>query len=134
MIKKYLPTLLGIGSSLALAGTALAQTDAADITAQETQQALDELNTAAAEAAVASTGVAAVGIGMMFFWLIFGVLGLILFIWALLDVLKRDFPNPNDKIIWILVIVLLGVIGPIIYLVAGRKKGTSISGTSAPKQ
>jgi hypothetical protein len=50
--------------------------------------------------------------------------GLALFIWALVDCIQRQFPGENDKLIWILIIVLIGWIGPIIYLIVGRKKGT----------
>lgn len=83
-------------------------------------------DTAAEAAATAAAGTAAVGlgIGMMVFWFIAGGLGLALFIWALIDVIKREFPNQNDKILWIVLILVLGGIGPLLYLLIGRKKGT----------
>ncbi len=78
-----------------------------------------------AAAATAAAGTfAAFGIGMMIFWLIFGLGGFILFLIALIDVLRRQFPNPNDKILWIILIVLIGWLGPILYFVIGKKKGT----------
>ena len=81
---------------------------------------------AADTAATAAAGTAAAGlaIGMIIFWIIFGIGGFILFLWALIDVIRRNFTNPNDKILWILLVILLGWIGPILYLIIGRKKGT----------
>ena len=80
----------------------------------------------AAAAAAASVGTAGVGlaIGMLIFWIVFMGLGFVLWLWALIDCIRREFTNPNDKIIWILVVLLLWIIGPIIYLIVGKKKGT----------
>jgi len=45
----------------------------------------------------------------------------ILFIIALIDILKSEFQG-NDKLIWILLIIFLPLIGPILYFLIGRKK------------
>ena len=45
----------------------------------------------------------------------------VLWIIALIDILKSDFAG-NDKIIWLLVILLIPIIGPIIYFIVGRKQ------------
>lgn len=50
--------------------------------------------------------------------------GFALFLWALIDCVQREFRDPSTKIVWILVIVLVGVIGAIIYLIVGRPMGT----------
>jgi hypothetical protein len=47
-------------------------------------------------------------------------LGLLVF--ALIDVVRRPKVRGNNKIVWILVIVLVNLIGPIIYLAIGRKE------------
>jgi hypothetical protein len=47
-------------------------------------------------------------------------LGLLIF--ALVDVIKRTRVKGNNKLVWILIIVLVNVIGPIIYLAIGRKE------------
>lgn len=47
-------------------------------------------------------------------------LGLLIF--ALIDVIRRQRVKGNNKVIWILIIVLINVIGPIIYLAIGRKE------------
>lgn len=42
---------------------------------------------------------------------------------ALVDVIKREFKQPNDKMIWVLVVCLTHWLGAIIYLMMGRKQG-----------
>lgn len=54
-----------------------------------------------------------------------GVLALVLWVVALVDVIQRteaEFPgarqgayNPNEKLIWLLVVILAGIIGAIVY-------------------
>jgi hypothetical protein len=43
---------------------------------------------------------------------------------ALIDVAKREFPGQNDKLMWILIVVLAGWIGALIYWFVGRQRGT----------
>ncbi len=50
------------------------------------------------------------------------ILELALMIIALVDAVKRDRVRGGNKIIWIIVIVVFGVIGPIIYLLFGREE------------
>ena len=44
----------------------------------------------------------------------------------------REFKDPTTKIVWILVIVLVGLLGPIIYLIAGRPMGTKRGPDATP--
>ena len=68
--------------------------------------------------------------GILLF-LVFAVLAIdsfLVWIWALVDAIK--VPNDSDyragnKIIWVLVIVVLGVVGGIIYLLVGRPQRAS---------
>jgi len=64
-------------------------------------------------AAEAAFGLLFIPIFLMFFVVM--ILLLIFWIFMIVDVAKRKFPNENDKIVWILVIVLAGWIGAIIY-------------------
>lgn len=59
-------------------------------------------------------------IGIMELIVLLALVSLPLFIIALIDVLKHEFPG-NDKLIWILVIIFFPLIGSILYLIIGKK-------------
>lgn len=50
------------------------------------------------------------------------ILQLILLVTAIVHLLKNDRLSQSNKIIWALVIVFVNIIGPIIYLIFGRKE------------
>jgi hypothetical protein len=50
---------------------------------------------------------------------IIGIVHLVLWIWALVDILKSSKP-PAEKLLWVVVVALLPLIGLILYLVIGR--------------
>jgi hypothetical protein len=50
------------------------------------------------------------------------ILELALLVIALIDIIKRDKVTGNNKVVWILVIVLFQVIGPVVYFIFGRKE------------
>lgn len=50
------------------------------------------------------------------------LLQLILMVTALLHLIKNDRLEQNNKIIWALVIIFVNLIGPILYLIFGRKE------------
>ena len=41
-------------------------------------------------------------------------------IYTIVDIVKSKFQDETTKIIWILVVVLLGILGSLIYLIFGR--------------
>ncbi|HRJ28772.1 MAG TPA: PLDc N-terminal domain-containing protein [Cyclobacteriaceae bacterium] len=47
-------------------------------------------------------------------------LSLILPILAISDIIKGDFRNPNDKLIWILVVLFMPIVGSMIYFWVGK--------------
>ena len=47
---------------------------------------------------------------------------LALLVIALIDIIKREKVTGNNKVVWILVIVLFQVIGPVVYFIFGRKE------------
>ncbi|MFQ5892146.1 MAG: PLDc N-terminal domain-containing protein [Candidatus Methanofastidiosia archaeon] len=49
------------------------------------------------------------------------IVWLIVFIWALVDIIQRKDLSTIWKIIWIVVCFFLGIIGVIIYVLIGRK-------------
>jgi hypothetical protein len=50
------------------------------------------------------------------------ILEVVLLVITLVDLVKREHVTGGNKVVWILVIVLVNVIGPIIYLLFGRKE------------
>ena len=50
------------------------------------------------------------------------ILEAILMVVALVDLAKRKHVTGGNKIIWVLVTVGIQIIGPVIYLIAGRKE------------
>lgn len=50
------------------------------------------------------------------------LLGIGLLIWALIDAIKNPGLTDNERIIWVIVILLVGCLGPILYLMTGRNK------------
>lgn len=49
----------------------------------------------------------------------FGLLSLasfVLTIWAVVDIIQKPFKKKNDKILWAVIVLAIGFIGPIIYL------------------
>jgi hypothetical protein len=78
----------------------------------------------AGEGAVAGT---VVGSFVLFFFLIWFVMIIacvllfIFWIFMIIDVAKREFKKENDKIVWILVVILAGFIGAIIYYFAIKR-------------
>ncbi len=43
-----------------------------------------------------------------------------LWIWALVDILRSNFRDPNGKLIWCLVVILLPLLGALLYLAIGK--------------
>ncbi len=60
-----------------------------------------------------------IAIGLVF--LVIGLAFFAVWVWSLIDVIRSDFKGENDKLIWILVIVLAGILGSVIYFFVGRK-------------
>ena len=59
------------------------------------------------------------------FFCIIPIIFIIIFIvWlmALIDVLKSDFQTENEKIVWVLVIILAGIVGAVLYFAIGEAK------------
>ena len=67
---------------------------------------------------------AGLGVGVCGFEVIIGLVTLAAWIWAILDCVKRQFKDDTMKIVWVIVIVLAGVVGVIVYAIVGRPMGT----------
>jgi hypothetical protein len=53
----------------------------------------------------------AVMLGIFIFW-----------VWSLIDILKSDFKNDVNKIVWLLVVFFLYAIGAVLYYFIGRNQ------------
>lgn len=54
--------------------------------------------------------------------LVFLLIPAILWIIALVDVLKSDFSDSTNKLIWVIVIFLFPIVGAVIYFIIGTKQ------------
>lgn len=67
-------------------------------------------------------------------WLLIAALGLaatVFWIVELIDVCRREFPDPNTKIIWLLVVILVHGLGALVYYFVGKPQGW-LPGEEAP--
>ena len=62
----------------------------------------------------------------LLFWTIFLLLIILLPIIALFSLLKSIFKDSTTKLIWVLVILLVPVAGPILYFIIGRRQRIKI--------
>jgi hypothetical protein len=63
------------------------------------------------------------GVFAMGFFCIFALIAMAAFafwVWTIVDAVKNPRLSDNTRLIWILVIVLVGPLGSLIYLLAGR--------------
>jgi fatty-acid desaturase len=63
----------------------------------------------------------AISSAVIIFILIFALFTLVLTIVALVDILGNQFEG-NDKLVWVLVVLFLGIIGVILYFAMGQKQ------------
>lgn len=63
---------------------------------------------------LAMIGVGLIMLALVAFW-----------VWMLVDCLRRIFPDPTTKLMWVLLIVLTHFVGAILYFFLGRQQGLS---------
>jgi prolipoprotein diacylglyceryltransferase len=71
---------------------------------------------------------AGVAIGLVLLYWIFIIVAFVLWIWMLVDCITKEPSEGNDKIVWILVVALTGIIGALIYLFYRRPQRKQQSG------
>ena len=61
---------------------------------------------------------------MMFHWwhVVLVMIPMIPTLWSLLHIWGYEFPTPQQRALWLVLVVFLPVIGGIIYIFTGRKK------------
>jgi len=104
-------------------------------------QGVDDLGNMpdASDAIGTAMGTAAFGAfaGFFVFLWVVGLISFGIWLWALIDVIRRNFTNPSDKNLWMILVIVGAFVGgpiiPIIYLIVGRKKGTIPGSAPAAK-
>lgn len=73
-------------------------------------------------------GLGIAGFVMTLIFIIFGViiLGFILWIYALVDVLSSGM-KPEEKLIWVIILILLSVLGALVYLIVRSTGGVKMA-------
>lgn len=56
----------------------------------------------------------------MFIGLVLGLVALAFWVWMIVDCAQRKFRNDAEKIIWIIVMIVTGWIGALVYFIAIR--------------
>ena len=51
-----------------------------------------------------------------FFMFLIAFGSLALTIWTVVDIVRKPFKRENDKVLWLILVLMVGVIGPAIYL------------------
>ncbi len=54
-----------------------------------------------------------------------GIIGLAIYAFTIYDVVISNFSSSNDKLIWLLIVVLVPFLGTILWFLIGRKKRIS---------
>ncbi|MEK6840228.1 MAG: PLDc N-terminal domain-containing protein [Nanoarchaeota archaeon] len=67
-------------------------------------------------------GMGIIGLFMVLLFIAIPIVLSIFWVWMIIDCAQRNFKNKNDKIIWILVVVLLHSIGAFIYYIVIKRK------------
>lgn len=49
-------------------------------------------------------------------------LGLAIYVYTIYDVVTSRFANPNDRLIWIIIVILLPFLGTLLWFLVGRNK------------
>ena len=57
------------------------------------------------------------------FFILLGLASFVFWIVELVDVARREFRDPNTKLLWLLLVIFLHGLGAIIYYFAGRPQG-----------
>lgn len=83
----------------------------------------------------AAAGIVGVSLLFMFLWFAFAIFALVYWILMLIDVIKRtNWENESDKTLWLLVVILLGILGALVYrfVIVSKLGKASAPKTAAP--
>lgn len=63
-------------------------------------------------------------IGMSVFMIILAIVSIVFFviwIWAIVDIIKSDFKDSITKLVWLIVVIVFTFLGTILYLLFGKE-------------
>jgi hypothetical protein len=60
--------------------------------------------------------------GIGFYELLVILIPTILWVWALIDVLRSNFRDSTSKIVWLIAVIFVPFLGAILYLLFGRRQ------------
>jgi len=63
----------------------------------------------------------------LIFWTIIIALFFVLWLIALIDILRNSFAGENEKLIWILAILFVPIVGAVLYFTIGRKRRVKVN-------
>jgi hypothetical protein len=58
----------------------------------------------------------------LLFWTLLMVIALVLFLYAIIDIVRSDFKDSSSKVVWILIVLFAPLIGSVIYLIMGKNQ------------
>jgi hypothetical protein len=61
----------------------------------------------------------------MVFWMMFGAIALTVWIGTLVDIIRSEFANPSNKIVWVLLVLGIAPLGIILYFLIGLGQKTA---------
>jgi len=61
-------------------------------------------------------------LGLLLLFVPLFVIEVALMVIALVDIIRRERVRGGNKVLWILIVVLIGVVGPLVYLLFGREE------------
>ena len=81
------------------------------------------------QAALAAAGIGFTLIVGFFIFIIsvVSILATAFWIWMLIDAARREFDDPNTKVLWIILLILLQVVGAIVYYFVIKRKGPAVA-------
>jgi O-antigen/teichoic acid export membrane protein len=68
---------------------------------------------------------------IVLFFGLFAIASLVLTLWAVIEIATKPFRKENDKVLWLIICLLLGGVGPLIYLTQRKKLLANPPGGSA---
>ncbi|WP_258099685.1 PLD nuclease N-terminal domain-containing protein [Marinoscillum pacificum] len=57
----------------------------------------------------------------LLFFILFGFFLFAIWVWTIIDIIKSEFKDNNEKILWVVLVILLPFIGTVLYFAIGSK-------------